>query len=88
MIERSQQVLLEALKASLFDVSFSYPDDTDWEAVTKEAKAQAVMGLISPVIPVHDESIVQGKAYYMRLLHEQDKLLKLLEANNISCVDS
>lgn len=38
------------------------------------------------MIPVHDESSDQGIAYYMRLLHEQDKLLKLLEANNISCV--
>lgn len=86
MIDRSQQVLLEAIKASLFNVKPIYPDDTDWDAVIKEAKAQAVIGLISPVIPVHDESCVQGKAYYMRLLHEQDKLLKLFEANDIPCV--
>ncbi|WP_297960236.1 nucleotidyltransferase family protein [uncultured Ruminococcus sp.] len=86
MIDRSQQVLLEAIKASLFNFKPTYPDDTDWDSVIKEAKAQAVIGLISPVIPVHDESSDQGIAYYMRLLHEQDKLLKLLEANNISCV--
>ena len=86
MIDRSQQVLLEAIKASLFNVKPTYPDDTDWDEVIKEAKAQAVIGLISPVIPVHDEISDQSIAYYIRLLHEQDKLLKLLEINNISCV--
>lgn len=86
MIERPQQVLLDAIKVSLFDTPFSYSDDTDWAAVIKEAKSQAVMGVISPVIPVRDESSDQGKAYYMRLLHEQDKLLKLLEEHNIPCV--
>ena len=86
MIEQSQKLLLEAIKASLFCIPFSYPDDTDWDSVIKEAKDQAIMGLISPVIPVHDESSDQGKASYMRLLHEQDKLLKLLEVNSIPCV--
>lgn len=86
MIERSQQVLLDALKASLFEIPFLYPDDMDWDDVIKEAKSQTVMGLISPVIPIHDESCDQGRAYYMRLLHEQDKFLKLLDNNNIPCV--
>lgn len=86
MIKPSQQVLLDAIKASLFGNVFTYPDDTDWEEVIKEAKLQTVLGLISSVIPVHDESIARGKAYYMQLLHEQEKLLKLLEVNNISCV--
>lgn len=86
MIEQSQQVLLNAIKVSLFDLPLSYPDDTDWDAVIREAKAQAVMGLISPVIPMHDESSDQGKANYMRLLHEQDRLLKLLDEYNIPCV--
>ena len=86
MIKRSQQVLLEALRASLHGSTFTYPDDTDWAAVTEEAKAQTVMGFISPVIPVHDESTDQGKAYYMRLLHEQDKLVKLFDAHDIPFV--
>lgn len=86
MIVQSQQVLLEAIKASLFGIAPLYPEDTDWEDVIKEAKSQAVMGLISSVIPVHDESSDQGKAYYMRLLHEQNKLLRLLDDNNIPCV--
>lgn len=86
MIEQAQRILLEALKASLFDIEPSYPEDTDWNEVIKEAKAQTVMGLISPVIPMYDESTDQGKANYMQLLYEQDKLLRLLDANNIPCV--
>ena len=86
MIEQKQQILLDAIKASLFGITFSYPKDTDWNAVIEEAKSQTVMRLISQVIPVHDESSDQGKAYYMRLLHEQDKLIKLFDENNIPCV--
>ena len=71
--------MTDAIKTSLFEIPFSYPDDTDWEAVIKEAKDQAIMGLISTVLPVHDEGGDQGKAYYMRLLYEQDKLLKLFD---------
>ena len=81
MINRSQQVLLDAIQASLFGRPFSYPDDTDWNAVINEAKAQAVTGLISPVIPVHDESSDKVKAYSIRLLYEQDKLLKFRTIN-------
>lgn len=86
MIEQSQQVLIEAIKASLFGSAFTYPADTDWGAVIKEAKSQTVMGLVSTVIPVHDESSDQGKAYYMQLMHEQDNLLRLLDDNSIPCV--
>ena len=86
MIDKSQEVLLEAIKASLFENVPSYPDDTDWEAVIKEAKFQTVMGIISPVIPVYNESSDKGIVYYMRLLHEQDKLLKLLDEHHIPCV--
>ncbi len=84
--EPSQQVLLDAVKASLFGSAFSYPDDTDWDAVIKEAKSQAVMGLIGPVIPVPDSSSDQRTAHFIRLLYEQDKLLKLLAGHNIPCV--
>lgn len=86
MINQAQQVLLDAIKASLFGTPFSYPEDTDWDAVINEAKSQAVTGLISPVLPVHDESSDQVTAFYMRLLYEQDKLLKLLEKHHIPCV--
>ena len=86
MTDQSQQVLLEAIKASLFGSTFSYPDNTDWDAVINEAKSQTVMGLISPLIPVYDKSRDSRTAHYIRLLYEQDKLLKLLKEHNIPCV--
>ncbi len=86
MTNQAQKNLLEALKLSLFGIDASYSNTIDWTAVVKEAKAQTVLGLISPVIPIHDESSEQGKAYYMQLLYEQDKLINLLENNNIPCV--
>lgn len=86
MIEQAQQVLLDAIKASLFGFPFAYPDDTDWDAVIREAKSQTVMGLISAVIPVQNKSTDQCQAHYVRLLYEQNKLLKLLEEHHIPCV--
>ncbi len=82
----TQIALLEAIKASLFGTEPNYPADTDWAEVVKEAKAQTVLGIISPAIPVKDVSVEMGKATYMRLLFEQDKLIKLLDANDIPCV--
>lgn len=86
MIEQSQQVLLASIKASLFDVEPSYPENTDWDAVIKEAKSQAVIGLISPVIPVPVEGGAQSKAGYIRILNEQNNLLRLFDQHDIPCV--
>ena len=86
MLNTTQNALLEAIKTSLFDYAPKYPDDTDWNEVVKEAKAQTVMGLISPVIPIEDQSTNVGIANYIRLLHEQDQLIKLLDENGIPCV--
>lgn len=55
VLNTTQIALLEAIKASLFDYSPNYPDDVNWNEVVKEAKAQTVMGIISPVIPLTDE---------------------------------
>jgi len=78
--------MLRTLRASLFGKRPVFPDDTDWDAVIREAKEQTVMGLISPVIPVQDESGDFAKACYMRMLYEQNELVKLLDANHIPCV--
>ncbi|EXM40991.1 hypothetical protein RASY3_02375 [Ruminococcus albus SY3] len=85
-LNTTQIALLEALKASLFGIEPNYPEDTDWAEVVKEAKAQTVMGIISPVIPVTDTSTKQGIAKYIQILHEQDKLIKLFDENDIPCV--
>ena len=86
MITKSQSILLEALKSSLFNVKPQYPSDVNWNEVVYEAKAQTVMGLLSPVIPTYDESCDQSKAAYMRIMYEQDRLLKCFDAAQIPCV--
>lgn len=82
----TQIALLEALKASLFDIEPKYPEGTNWDEVVKEAKAQTVIGVISPVIPVKDTIVASYRANYIRIMYEQDKLIKLLDNNNIPCV--
>lgn len=82
----TQTALLEALKSALFGTEPNYPDNTDWSEVVKEAKAQTVMGVISPVIPIEDESTKIGISNYIRILYEQDKLIKLFDSNGIPCV--
>jgi hypothetical protein len=86
--------MLKALSAALCGGNTSFPKDTDWEEVVKEAKEQAILGLISPVIPSKyinvneggDEFIGHFVANYISLLYEQDALLKLFEENGIPCV--
>lgn len=86
MISQSQRFLLEVLKASLFDLDIHLDSNINWSDLIAEAKAQTVMGLISPVIPVHDETSEQNKAMYMRILYEQDRLLKCFDVAEIPCV--
>lgn len=86
MISQSQRILLESLKSSLFDVMPQYSTEVNWGEVVTEAKTQTVLGLISNVIPFRDESSEQIKAFYMRILYEQNMLLKLLDSSQIPCV--
>ena len=86
MLLESQIALLEALKASLFCITPSYPFEVDWDEVIKEANAQTVTGLISSVIPVRDEMNEQCKAAYIRFMYEQDRLLSLFYEANIPYV--
>ena len=86
MISQSQYNLLEAIKGSLFSVEPSYSSDVIWDEVLDEAKAHTVISLISPVIPVKDTTCEQYKAMYMRIMFEQDRLIKCLDKANIPCV--
>ena len=85
MITKSQQVMLDALK-TLFGYSPSFPEDTDWNEVINEAKVQTVYGLISSVIPVIDETIEQGKAAFMRIIFEQERIQRLFDSAGIPFV--
>ena len=86
MISKTQNLLIEALKSSLFGVETHYPSDLNWDDVISEAKDQTVMGLISPAIPVYDEFSDHDKAMFMRIMYEQDKLLKCFINAGIPCV--
>lgn len=86
MISKSQQHLLEVIKASLFEVEPDFPPDIVWSDVAHEARAQTVMGLVDHVMPVHDGTSEHVKAMYMRILYEQDRLVKCFDDANIPCV--
>lgn len=86
MITKSQQFLLEAIKASLFDIEIQYPSDIDWDIVMSEANNQTVLGLVSPAIPFRVEASDHAKSTYMRIMFEQDKLIKSFNVAEIPCV--
>lgn len=86
MITQAQYHLISILKASLFGAPFCYSEEINWDDVITEAKAQTVVGLMSTVIPVHDQEVGQSVANYMRVMYEQDSLVRLFEANNIQFV--
>ncbi len=86
MITEYQSFLLDALKASLFNEEFCRACDTSWNDVVIEAKAQTVIGLISPIFPVLKETSEQVKVMYMRILFEQDRLIKCFDNAHIPCV--
>lgn len=86
MISKSQLYLLEAIKSSLFEMKPQVFSDINWNEVIEEAQAQTVLGLISPVIPNKDLSIEQSKSMYMRIMYEQDRLLKCFNVSEIPCV--
>ena len=91
MIDKSQTVLLELIKSSLFGIEPQFPEDTDWKAVYEEATAQTVVALASKAVPQPaaeewKEPAAQSTAHYMRALFEQTNLIKLFSANHIPLV--
>lgn len=85
-MNKNQQILLKSLRSALFDEELYNIDDTDLEEVVKEAWAQAVLGIVSPVLPIQNDRVEQGKARYMRMLYEQDQIVRLLDSNHIPVV--
>ena len=91
MMENYQIALLELIKCSLFKVPPQLPDDTDWNSVLSEAKAQTVVSLAEPAVPnAHKsgwvEPAAECTAHFIRALFEQSNLIKLLNDNNIPLV--
>ena len=50
-MNQSEQVLLQAIQKSLWNIDITFPEDTDWNAVLQEAEKQAVLGIVIPTAP-------------------------------------
>lgn len=88
MINVNQQALLELLKASLFGIEPSFPEDVDWDAVLKEAQDQTVVALAAPAVPTREAkkwqiSVARNKMRFMQILDEQTKLFQLFRDADI-----
>ena len=91
MIDKNQQALLELLKTSLFGAEPSFPEGVDWDAVLQEAKDQTVVALAAPAVPKEEAAkwqvpVAQNKAFFVRILDEQTKLVQLFKDAGIPMV--
>lgn len=90
-MNQTEQILLKTIQKSLWNTDVSFPDDTDWDAVLREASAQAVLGIVIDVAP---EAVQQkwkpfasaGTAHFVRILHYQEQLYTLLKEHDVPMV--
>lgn len=87
-MNQTEQILLQAIQKSLWNTDIPFPEDTDWNAVLKEAEDQAVLGLVIGVAPEKTQKewrskASAGTAHFVRILHYQEQLYKLLKENDI-----
>ena len=90
-MNNTQVALLELLKFSLFGITPEIPDNTDWNAVLDEAKAQTVVSLASDAVPkefsaIWEVSAAQSEAHFMRVIYEQTALVNLMNSAEIPFV--
>jgi hypothetical protein len=90
-MNQTEQILLQAIQKSLWNTDIPFPEDTDWNAVLKEAEDQAVLGIVIGVAPVETQKEWRGRAsvgtaHFVRILHYQEQLYKLFKENDIPMV--
>ena len=95
-MNRSELILAELIKSSLFGVKADLPEDVDWAKALKEARAQTVVALtanaaaagIAPAEISQEWSVqaYQSKAFFMRALYEQTKVCELFKEAEIPFV--
>ncbi|MBO4433394.1 MAG: nucleotidyltransferase family protein [Clostridia bacterium] len=90
-MNKTQFALLELIKSSLFNTALNLPDDTDWNAVYKEALDQTVAALAAASVPretadMWQEATLKNTAHYMRVLFEQTNLINLFKSAGIPLV--
>ena len=90
-MNQTEQILLQTIQKSLWNTDISFPEDTDWNEVLKEAEDQAVFGIVIDVAPADVQKKWEvrasaGTAHFVRILHYQEQLYKLLKENDIPMV--
>ena len=90
-MSKTEIVLSELIKSSLFGVSPNFPDDVDWSEVLKEAEAQTVVSLVSRAVPKEfrgawEVRAAQSDAHFMRALYEQTQIAMLFDNAKIPFV--
>ena len=90
-MNQTEQTLLQAIQKSLWNTDVSFPSDTDWNAVLKEAEKQTALGLVIGVAPAAFQEKWKGfasaeLAHFVRILHYQEQLYGLLKENGIPMV--
>ena len=92
---QAEQVLLSLIRKSLFDSKESFPSDTDWDAVLREAKQQTVVGIAAKALPDSSAGEAREKwkaAEFQQLANTilywkaQDELHRLLTESGIPFV--
>ena len=81
-------------KSQFDDIERPVPSSVDWNYIYEEAKAQAVLGIIAPLVPEEivqedprwREAIDRQTASYIQYLFAEEELVKLLDSNQIPYV--
>lgn len=87
-MNQTEQILLQAIQKSLWNTYITFPEDTDWIAVLKEAEDQAVLGIVIGVAPAEVQKewkarASAGTAHYVRILHYQQMISHLMAEHGI-----
>lgn len=90
-IKKEQMVLLELLKATLFQINPEIPSDNDWERVFEMARGHCIVSLLEPIIPQDYRSewtneSCQRVSHFLKVIYEQGELVKLLKERNVPVV--
>lgn len=96
-MNKTEEIIFNILRASLFDKKIALPENIDWTLVYREMQSQGILGF--PCIwfndhPINNRMIAEKWSrnvmdqivYFYYLLQEQDRLINLLELHGIEFV--
>lgn len=90
-MNQTEQILLDAIKHSLFGTEVYCPNEADWDAVLKEANYQAVVGIAARGVPSDIQAKWQMYLYKVvagnvQNTYAQSELCQLLKDHDIPVV--